>query len=112
MNAFEKTKALCDKAGISVYSLEKKLGFPKASLQSWKTNDPSLRKAIAVAEYFGISVNELLDDVKHTKCANVSTADLVDELKNRPGVCSRFIEPYQKVVVSVTGPMILMEVVD
>ena len=56
----EKIKALCESKGVTVYRLEKDLGFSSGSVSKWDTNSPSVEKAKAVADYFGVSVESLL----------------------------------------------------
>ncbi len=56
----EKIKQLCAKKGISIYRLEKDLGFSAASISKWESSSPSVDKVQKVASYFGTTVDELL----------------------------------------------------
>lgn len=47
-----------------------------------------------------------------TELKNVSTAQLVSELKRREGVEVKIAEPYQEVNLTVNGPAIVMVVKD
>ena len=43
---------------------------------------------------------------------NVSTKELIDELRNREGVETTIAEPYEDVTVSTNGPTIVLVVID
>ena len=58
---FEKIKTLCEKREISIYRLEKDLGFSESSICKWKFSKPSAEKIKAVADYFGVSIEYFLD---------------------------------------------------
>lgn len=60
MEHFERLKKLCDEQGISVNTLEEKIGFGRNTLYSWKNNVPKGSNLTAVADYFGTSVDYLL----------------------------------------------------
>lgn len=53
-------KNLCRKRGISLSGLEKQLGFGKSTISKWLKSSPTIEKLSAVAEYFDVSVDELL----------------------------------------------------
>lgn len=57
---FSNVTRLCEKTGTSVYALEKALGFSKASIPKWENSDPGTARVKAVADYFGVTVDELL----------------------------------------------------
>src|SRR5690625_3771065 len=67
MNAFDRLKILCDKQGISINTLEKRLEIGRNSLYSWKKNIPKGTNLIKVADYFDVSTDYLLGrtDKKH-----------------------------------------------
>ena len=58
---FEKIKQLCKEKKVSVYKLEKDLGFSGSSICKWKTSAPSVDKIKAVADYFGVSIEYFLE---------------------------------------------------
>lgn len=60
MTAFDRLKSLCDEQGISVNTLEEKLGIGKNSLYSWKKNTPKGTNLVKVADYFDVSTDYLL----------------------------------------------------
>lgn len=60
---FDNVKALCDKRGITVWRLEKDLGFPNGGIRKWNESDPGIRKVQKVADYLGVSIEKLLEDL-------------------------------------------------
>ena len=58
---FEKIRKLCEKRKISIYRLEKDLGFSESSICKWKSSKPSAEKIKAVADYFGVSIEYFLE---------------------------------------------------
>lgn len=58
---FNNIKTLCDEKGIKITNLEKELGFGGGIISRWGNNaDPSLSKIIDIADYFDISIDELI----------------------------------------------------
>lgn len=57
---YEKIKKLCESRNISVTFLESEIGFARSSICKWDVNSPSVTRIKAVADYFGISVDELI----------------------------------------------------
>lgn len=43
---------------------------------------------------------------------SISTRDLVEELKQRSGVKTTIVEPYEQHKIDVEGPAIVLEVID
>ena len=66
MVLYDNVKKLCEEKGVSILSLEKALGFPRSSICKLNDNEPGIRKVQKVAEYLGVSIEELLreDDEK------------------------------------------------
>lgn len=62
---YDRIKELCAKKGISIYRLEKDLSFSSCSICKWKTSTPSVDKVQKVANYFGVTVNYLLEGELH-----------------------------------------------
>jgi transcriptional regulator with XRE-family HTH domain len=62
MQISEKIRELCKKQQLSLSGLEKKLGFGNATISRWDINVPSADKLLKVAQYFGVSVDYLLDN--------------------------------------------------
>lgn len=57
---FEIVKELCRRQGISLNTLEERIGFSRNSLYSWKNSEPKPKKLNAVADYFNVSTDYLL----------------------------------------------------
>ena len=53
-------KSLCEKKGISIRKLETELGFAHGTIGVWDKSRPSVDRASAVADYFGVSLDYLL----------------------------------------------------
>ena len=66
---YDNVKRLCEKNGVSVLSLEKALDFPRSSICKWNENEPGIRKVQKVADYLGVSIEELLKDEQKEKGA-------------------------------------------
>lgn len=57
----EAIKKYCSKQGISISDVEKALGFSNSAIYRWDVNAPSVEKVRRVADYLGVTVNDLLD---------------------------------------------------
>ena len=58
---YSKVKELCEMNGISVSKLEIELGFSRGSICKWSVNTPSVDKVKSVADYFGVTIDCLLE---------------------------------------------------
>lgn len=58
----ETIKMLCRAHGISVPKLEDKLGFGGGTISKWSKSSPSVDKLQKIAEYFQVTVDDLLID--------------------------------------------------
>lgn len=59
---FIRISKLCSEKGITVTELEKILGFGNSTIIKWKKSNPTVEKLKKVADYFGVSVDSLLED--------------------------------------------------
>ena len=57
---YNNVKKICEERGISILALEKALKFPRSSICKWNENEPGIRKVQKVADYLGVSIEELL----------------------------------------------------
>ena len=57
---YENIVKLCRDNGISIARLEKECGFGNATIWAWDKSDPGAKKLKIVADYFGVTVDELL----------------------------------------------------
>lgn len=62
MAIYDKIKEVCSKKGITIFSLEKELGFARSSISKWNENIPSVTKVKAVAEHLGVPMEELVSE--------------------------------------------------
>ena len=51
---------LCQRKGISIAKLERELGFGNSTIRGGVNSSPTVEKIKAVADYFGVTVDELL----------------------------------------------------
>lgn len=61
---YSRVKELCKEHNISISELESELKFSRGSLCKWNVNVPSITKVKAVADYFHVTVDELLEGVE------------------------------------------------
>lgn len=59
---FYKIAKLCEERQISIGSLEKELGFGRCTITKWKNSIPTVDKLKKVADYFDVTVDELLKE--------------------------------------------------
>lgn len=58
---YNKVKKLCDDKRISVSSVEKECGLANATIRGWKYSDPRATNLKKVADYFGVTMEYLLE---------------------------------------------------
>lgn len=58
----EKIKELCVSRGITIKELERTAGLGNGTIRRWDDSSPALEKVIKVADYFGVSVEDLLKE--------------------------------------------------
>ena len=58
----DKLAAMCKERGISFRKLEKECGLGNGIIARWKNSSPTVANLKAVADYFGVTVDELLRD--------------------------------------------------
>lgn len=58
----EQIRRLCTEKGITIFKLERDLGFGNGTVRGWATANPQSDKLKRVADYFGVTVDELLKD--------------------------------------------------
>lgn len=57
---YEKISALCAERNISIARLEEETGLGNATIRKWKTSWPNVEKLKRVADYFGVTVDSLI----------------------------------------------------
>lgn len=58
----EQVMALCKERGISINKLEHECALGHATIRKWDKSTPNVMTAKKVADYFGISLCELIGD--------------------------------------------------
>lgn len=59
---YNKIRQLCADKGISTREIERACGLGFRSIENWKDHSPSVANVKAVADYLGVTVDELLKD--------------------------------------------------
>lgn len=62
MGIYDNVKRLCAAHGKKVLELESELGFPRSSISKWNDNIPSVLKVKKVADYFGVAIDNLINE--------------------------------------------------
>lgn len=58
---FTKIEALCKSRGVSIARLEKEVGLANATVRKWSQSSPTVDNLKKVADYFGCTVDDLLN---------------------------------------------------
>ena len=56
----ENIRRLCSKKPVSIAKLERETGISNGTIARWDTSSPTVENVQKVAEYFGVTVDELL----------------------------------------------------
>lgn len=59
---YNRVKQLCTSEGITIAGLERTLKFGNGTIYKWDKSEPTIGKAVAVAEYFGVGLDNLISD--------------------------------------------------
>lgn len=88
---YERFKALCDKKGVTPSRAAIEAGVSKSLVSKWKANEskePSPEVVRKLAEYFGISAFEVLEDLPQKEKPLVNgdeeLTEYLEELRTRP----------------------------
>ena len=72
--------SLCNERGITLAEAERSSGIAKGTMCRWGKNTPSVDKVKAVADFFGVTVDELLEAQKNgtlEECFGTGTAAVI-----------------------------------
>lgn len=58
----ENVQRLCNEKGVSIARLERETGIGNGTISHWDTSSPKLVNVKAVADYFGVSVDDLMKE--------------------------------------------------
>lgn len=79
---------LCNQKGVSPSAAVVEMGFQKSVVTRWKKSIPTDANKLKIANYFGVSVDELISDTENEEKPLVNEdeelTEYLDELKNRP----------------------------
>lgn len=56
----ENIRMLCSEKGVNINKVERACDLSHGSIRKWDDHSPSVDKAKAVADYFGITVDDLI----------------------------------------------------
>lgn len=59
---YDTINAICEAKGVSVWKMERELGFSNGCIRKWNDSDPGIRKVRKVADYLDVPIEKLLDD--------------------------------------------------
>lgn len=59
---YDKVKKICKEKHIAIWKLEEDLGFAQGSVCKWNKVSPSIERVKKVADYLGITVDELITE--------------------------------------------------
>jgi len=77
-----KIKNLCASKGIKLEELSVHFNWGKYSIYRWDDHAPSIDKVLKVADYFGVSLDYLLD--RQTAPVSPESIELAEEIKKLP----------------------------
>lgn len=80
MSLLANIKELATAKGMTIAELERKLNLSQGSIRKWDTTNPGIDKVQSVADFFGVSIDELLGREKNTKHPNVLAAHIADDV--------------------------------
>lgn len=64
MSILEKIKQLCKERNISVAALEDELDLGRSTIRCWDKSSPSVKNLKLVADYFGITLDSIVEGTK------------------------------------------------
>ena len=59
---YENILKLCECKNISIAKLEKETGLGNATIRGWATSSPTIDKIRKVADFFNVSIDELVKE--------------------------------------------------
>ncbi len=59
---YQKIKALCEARNITICRLERELTIGNGTIAGWKAGSPNVKTLKAVADYFGVTVDYLIQE--------------------------------------------------
>lgn len=91
---YEQINKLCKADGITPTKLERILKFGNGTIHNWDKCSPSLEKAILVAEYFGVGI----DDMTSTNIPSKESRELAARFENYSTEQKNLIRCYMSLI--------------
>lgn len=85
MSLKERIKSLAQERGISLPALEAELGFGNSTIVKWDKSTPNADKLNAVAKYFGVSMDYLLNGIDSDGLTEKDNRDITKDLDHIMG---------------------------
>ena len=82
MRLKDRVKNLAQERGISLPALEAELGFGNSTIVKWDKSTPNADKLNAVAKYFGVSMDFLLNGIDVEGLNEKDNKDISKDLEN------------------------------
>lgn len=80
MSLKNRIKALAQERGMSLPALEAELGFGNSTIVKWDKSTPNVDKLNAVAKYFGVTMDYLLNGVDEDGLSEKDNKDITKDL--------------------------------
>ena len=80
MSLKTRIKNLANEQGMGLTALEAKLGFGNGTITKWDKTTPNADKLNAVAQYFGVSMDYLLNGVDQNGLSEKDNRDIAKDL--------------------------------
>lgn len=64
---YKTIRKLCEANNTSIFALEKKMGFGNGTISRWDNSSPTVANLKKVADYFGVTMEELLSQEEPEK---------------------------------------------
>lgn len=93
---FEKIEALCVQNKTNLTKLERDCGLSNATIRRWKNSSPSAENLKKVADYFGVSVDYLLD--RGVYCMSQEAQEYAKQFESLPEDKKQLAMAYMGVV--------------
>lgn len=82
MSLKTRVKTLANEHEMSLTTLESELGFGNGTITKWDKNTPNADKLNAVAQYFGVSMDYLLNGVDQNGLSEKDNRDIAKDLNS------------------------------
>ena len=82
MSLKDRIKSLANERGISLQTLEAELGFGNSTIVKWDKSTPNADKLNAVAKYFDVSMDYLMNGIDEDGLTTKDNKDIARDLDN------------------------------